>query len=192
MSHTTEASPPMMRASYSAHQPMISSRQRGFLETMCRSRTAEQRQVERAKIVLMSTKGLSDRAIGKELGVGRRRVGRWRRRWMQAESELTQAELAGARDSDLRVLIENVLADRPRSGAPARFTAEQITCLIALACESPGDSGLPVSHWTPAALASEAVTRGIVESISPRHLDRFLKRSGSPSPQEPLLAQLAG
>jgi len=47
--------------------------------------------------------------------------------------------------------------------------------IISLACEKPEDSGLPVSHWTPPELAREAAKRGIVESISPRQVDRFLK-----------------
>jgi hypothetical protein len=55
-----------------------------------------------------------------------------------------------------------------------KFSAEQIAGLIALACEPPADSGLPVSHWTPPELAREAVKRGLVQSISPRQVDRFL------------------
>ena len=35
-------------------------------------------------------------------------------------------------------------------GGPTTFTPEQVTDLIALACEKPSDSGLPVSHWTQA------------------------------------------
>ena len=69
-----------------------------------------------------------------------------------------------------------VLADKYRSGTPPKFTAEQLTALIALACERPEALGLPVNRPTPAELAREAVKRGIVESISPRHLDRILKR----------------
>ena len=58
--------------------------------------------------------------------------------------------------------------------------AEQVAQILALACESPKESGLPVSHWTPADLTREVLKRGIVESISPRHVDRFL-RGGSRS-----------
>lgn len=48
---------------------------------------------------------------------------------------------------------------------------------IALACEPPGDSGLPVSRFTPTELAREANTRDIVEQISPRPVDRFLREA---------------
>jgi hypothetical protein len=47
---------------------------------------------------------------------------------------------------------------------------------VALACEAPEDSDLPISHWTQQALADEAMRRGIVEEISQRSVGRFLKR----------------
>jgi hypothetical protein len=51
---------------------------------------------------------------------------------------------------------------------------------VALACENPREeSGRPITHWTPPELADEAVKRGIVESISPRSVGRFLGRGGS-------------
>ena len=87
---------------------------------------------------------------------------------------LLTAEAAGATDQDLQKLIIGVLTDVTRSGAPPRFSAEQVAGIIALACEPPADSGLPVSHWTPSELAREAANRGLVDSISPRQVDRFL------------------
>ncbi len=89
-------------------------------------------------------------------------------------ASLQAAEAAGASDQDLEKLIIGVLTDVVRSGAPPRFSAEQVAGIIALACELPADSGLPVSHWTPSELAREAAKRGLVESISPRQVDRFL------------------
>jgi Homeodomain-like domain len=52
------------------------------------------------------------------------------------------------------------LTDRPRSGTPATFTAEQIVQMVAAACEEPGESGRPVSHWTPREVAAEVRKRG--------------------------------
>jgi putative transposase len=60
---------------------------------------------------------------------------------------------------------------------------------MALACEDPKATGRPVSHWTPRELADEAVHRGIVLSISPRTVGRFLKGGRPQAPSEPLLAQ---
>ena len=107
----------------------------------------------------------------------RQRVRRWRRRWAEEEQRIAEAVAVGASDGDLEALIRRILADDPRSGAPAKFTAEQVASLIALACERLDESGIPMSHWTPAELAKEAVKRGIVVSISPRQVDRFLNEA---------------
>ena len=48
--------------------------------------------------------------------------------------------------------------------------------VVALACERPEESGLPISQWSASDLAREVVRRGIVTSISPRSVGRFLKR----------------
>jgi hypothetical protein len=47
-----------------------------------------------------------------------------------------------------------------------------------VACETPEESGLPLSHWTLSELASELVRRRIVESISTSQLCVFLKSGG--------------
>jgi hypothetical protein len=51
--------------------------------------------------------------------------------------------------------IEEVLADRPRSGAPPTFSAEQVCKIVAVACEDPEGSGRPVTHWSTPELADE-------------------------------------
>ena len=62
----------------------------------------------------------------------------------------------------------------PRSGRPDTFTAEQICSLTALACEKPQDHGRPITHWTGWELAAELKEKGIVSSISARHVNRLL------------------
>lgn len=62
----------------------------------------------------------------------------------------------------------------PRQGSPGKFTAEQLALLFAAACEPPEKSGRPITRWTHPELADEVVKRGIVESISTRHLGRLL------------------
>ena len=71
------------------------------------------------------------------------------------------------------MVIVDLLADLPRCGAPPRFTAPQLAQLFALACTPPKESDLPLSHWTPGALARELTKRGIVDSISERQVARF-------------------
>ena len=154
----------------------VTPKQRAVLEPLTRAKLAPQRLVERCRIVLMSAAGRNNEDQGDELGVDRQRVRRWRHRWAGASAALVAAENDGATDQDLEKLILRVLRDDERSGAPPKFTPEHMAAIIALACEPPADRGLPVSHWTPSELAREAIKRRIVESISPRHVDRFLAR----------------
>jgi len=44
-------------------------------------------------------------------------------------------------DKALTTMIVGALADHPRAGTPATFTAEQIVQIVAVACEDPADSG---------------------------------------------------
>lgn len=154
----------------------VSKRQRAILTkwVRCKAETPY-RLVERSRIILLSADGVANAEQARQLGVDRQRVRRWRGRWSAAEERLRAAEQEGANDRDLTRLLGSVLADEQRSGAPSTFSAEQLTRIIAVACELPEDSGRPVTHWTPRELADEVIDRGIVDTISPRHVDRILK-----------------
>lgn len=161
-------------------QVSLSIRQRSILERFSRSKHSAQQLVERCRVVLLSAAGETNACQAIALGIDRQRVRRWRHRWVAASKILELAESADPSvknfEKDFERLVLRVLMDEHRSGAPATFTAEQVAALISLACESPADSGLPVSHWTPPELAREAQKRGIVSSISPRQVDRFLAK----------------
>lgn len=157
----------------------VTARQRTVLEALVRAKRTPQQLAERCRIVLMSAEGRANLHQAKALGIDRQRVRRWRYRWAAAQETLVAGEQEGASDRDLEDMIIAALKDELRSGAPTTFSPEQVAAIIALACEPPADSGLPISHWTPPELAREAAKRGIVESISPRQVDRFLARRGS-------------
>ena len=93
-------------------------------------------------------------------------------------------------DEELEAVLLDVLADEERSGVPPKFSAEQLTQIIALACKAPKDLGIPVTHWTPKELAIEAIRQGIVPSISQRHIARFFGGDGSQAASLHVLAQL--
>ena len=155
----------------------VSARQKEVLEKLVRNSAATpHRLVERCRIVLMSAEGVNNKEQGRRLGVDRQRVRRWRTRWAEYEERLQQAEDEGVEDKDLAELIREALDDVQRPGAPSKFSAEELAQIISVACEPPQDSERPVTHWTPRELADEVMVRGIVDSISPRHVDRFLKR----------------
>lgn len=167
-----------------ARPVVLTARQRSVLEELSRSRTAEQRLVERATMVLLAANGLADAEIASCMDVDSQRPRRWRKRWLAASSGLASAEQERASVRELERRIMLVFEDKPRPGGPHTFGPEVVAQLISLACEPPADSGLPTQHWTPGELAVEAVKRGIVEKISARHLDRIMKRGRSPAAQE--------
>lgn len=157
-------------------QIIVTARQREVLETLVRTRSTSQRLAERCRIVLMSAEDRLNQHQADSLHVDRQRVRRWRGRWNDARVLLAEAEDEGASDKDFRALVIWTLSDSERSGTLPKFSPEQVASIIALACEPPAESGLPVSHWTPVELAREAIKRGVVDSISPRQVDRFLAR----------------
>lgn len=170
----------------------VSERQRELLEWYRDWGKTPQRLGERVRIVLMSADGLDNGEQARKLDVDRQRVRRWRTRWAEAWDSLMKAERQDVSEEDLEQAVLEVLSDAYRSGAGLKFSEEQVAQLIALACESPEELGLPVSHWTPRELAKEACRRGIVEEISARHVGRFLKGGRSAASQDPVLAQSEG
>lgn len=167
----------------------LSDRQRGMLEKIVRRQTSTVRQVRRAKLILSMGEGNNNRQTADLLGVHRETVIAWRRRWLEAVPELTATELSTLSDQELLSLIEAVLMDEARAGAPLKFSALQVTQMIAIACCDPQASERPISHWSGREIREEAIQRGIIEEISERSVQRFLKRSRLEAPQKPLLAQ---
>jgi putative transposase len=128
-------------------------------------------------------------AVARRLRLSRMTVRLWRDRWNQAAPALLQAEQDPTAEPQLLALIEDVLDDDDRPGAPATFTAEQIVQIVAVACEPPAQSGRPISHWTTRELADEAQKRHIVATIHPTTVGLFLKRRRPPTAPQPVLAE---
>lgn len=166
----------------------LSECQRACLEELVRRHQTSQSEAQRARIVLEAATGARTTHIAATLGLDPKTVALWRQRWAEAADRLRASEAEGGAP-EVRQVIRTVLADAPRSGCPATFTAEQLCQLMALACEPPEARGRPVTHWTPRELAGEAVARGLVQSISVRTVERFLKRGGLKTPSVPVLAQ---
>jgi putative transposase len=175
-----------------ATQIEASERTKEILEGILRRRNAPLWLIERVEIIIEALKGKSNTQIAAELDVGRGMVTLWRGRWKEQTEGREALEAEGAGDKELEAYIIEGLRDAYRSGAPPKFSAEQVVRLVAIACEDPQASGYPISHWTPKEIAAEAVKRGIVESISVRQVGRFLKRSGYSAAPEPLLAEYEG
>jgi putative transposase len=166
----------------------VTARQEQVLERIIRRAKSPQNLVFRAKIILQAATPTRNAHIGADLQTSLPTVRKWRRRWLVAAEQLQEVEEI-ADYKELEARIEAVLSDQPRPGTPAKFSAEQICHIIAVGCEDPGESGRPITEWTPRELADEVSKRGIVEHISPRQVGRFLKGERLETPSLALLAQ---
>lgn len=153
----------------------VSERQQGLLEEFSRSRTVSKAVSQRATIVLLGFQGLLNEQISLRVGMNRQQVGVWRQRWRDAWDALCVWECT--EPHRLREGILEVLSDAPRPGAPATFTAEQVSEIVALACEPPELSGRPINRWTLRELQDEAIARGIVRAISVAQVGRYLQQA---------------
>lgn len=154
-------------------------RQKALLEEIVSSRTVRSDHRQRAKLILLFNEGISNTQAGKAVGLKNRQTGTWRSRWLLNQATLVEVETNDhAKPKSLRNAIEAVLSDLPRLGAPPTFSAEQISKILAVACEAPQYSELPLSHWTLPALREEVIKRNIVETISTSKLQVFLKSGG--------------
>ena len=149
-------------------------RQKEILSIISRSSQLAYAQVIRAKIILGLAKGKSNGRIAEEFGCHVNTVSKWKMRWLRKQEVLTALETELSRQA-YRAEIEAVLSEEERSGRPPHFTAEQLCQIVAMACEAPEKYGYPVTHWTAKELALAVVKQGIVDSISTRHVGRFLK-----------------
>ncbi|OBA92201.1 transposase [Mycolicibacterium mucogenicum] len=133
---------------------VLSGVEESVLTARARSSTSAHRDVIRARIVLAAAHGVSNNSIAAGLGVHVDTVRKWRRRF-------ATGGLPG-------------LEDAPRSGRPAVFTPVQVAEVKALACTLPAETGAPLSRWSSADLAAEAITRGLAETISAATVRRWL------------------
>lgn len=125
----------------------LSSQERADLAVISGSRTMSAGLVRRAKLLLMTVDGLSDKAIAEELKVSLPTVSYWRLRY-------TQEGLAG-------------LYDLPKSGRPRTHDDERVAGLLSKVVEK-----LPAgqTHWS---VRSAAKHSGISKSSVHRYFSLF-------------------
>jgi transposase len=105
-----------------------SADEQAAVERVARSRTAQARQVERAKVVLAALTGEGVGAIAARFHLSPATVYLWLHRFE------TQG-LAG-------------MADKPRGGRPPTYTREQVSTIVATALTDPQALGQAYSSWT--------------------------------------------
>ncbi len=154
----------------------VTAAQQAVLTTLRRRASCPQALALRAAIILGAAAGQRNEPLARQLACTPTTIRKWRGRWRDAAPHLLAA------DDDpvaLAAAIATALADAPRPGTPATFTAEQIILIINLACRPPEQVNRPITAWTPRELADEAIKQGIVTTISPRSVERFLNRGRS-------------
>jgi len=145
------------------------------LETLRRSPSAAQRDVLRARIVLLAADGQRNKQIQQRLGVSKPVVIKWRRRF-------AVDRLAG-------------LVDQPGRGRKPKYDAAVRHRIAATACSTPPES--VGTHWSVRTLARHlGVGAGIVQSVlSAESLQphRFRYWKDSPDPEfEPKMLAIVG
>jgi transposase len=140
----------------------LTDEEREELRRRVQSRTAPARVVERARMVWGVAQGERVPAVARRLGVGADVVRQWIRRF-------NEEGVAG-------------LADRPRSGRPLTYTAEQVGQVLATAATDPKRLGLPFAAWTldrlTAYLHERPPEAGGPLPVSRSQLDRLLSGEG--------------
>jgi len=157
-----------------AAKVQCTEKQQTILERIARAATSSRKIAERAQIILRALDQMLNQDIAAEIGLHPDQVGVWRRRWQQSYDALVAIECRES-TATLTRSIKQVLNDAPRSGSPGTFTAEEVTQILATACEPPKNSGRPIDNWTHRELADEVIQRGIVSSISVRQVGRYLE-----------------
>src|SRR2546427_10244444 len=127
----------------------LDAEQRRALESILRSRTAEQRVVMRTRIVLSAAEGRANQALAQELKVSRPTVLQWRARFAQGG-------------------VEALLRDAPRPGRPRVIDARKVEAVVEATLHS---KPAAATHWSVRTMAE-------VQDISPATVQRIWKANG--------------
>ena len=123
---------------------VLTDPERRELSRRARSTRTPYRDRLRARIVLAAADGAANAEIARRVGVDVDTVRKWRKRF-------AADRLAGLRDA-------------PRPGRP-RWLPDVVRAeVIALACELPAESGVPLSRWSGPELARELLARSQVRA----------------------------
>jgi transposase len=123
---------------------MLTGSERVMLKNRIRGAKTHWRDRQRAQIILFAARGRSNARIAADLRCDAGTVRKWRGR-------LAELGLAG-------------LEDLPRPGRPRRIPEEDRAAVVALACQLPAETGVPLSRWTGPELAAELTAQSLVSA----------------------------
>ena len=128
--------------------------ERTTLNGRARGAKTAHRDRSRAQIVLAAARGLDNARIAADLRITVDTVRKWRGRF-------AVRGLAG-------------LADLPRCGRPRRISELTRAAVVALACQLPAATGVPLSRWTGPELLAEVTRAAPGERLSVSSVLRIL------------------
>lgn len=133
----------------------LSDNERYQLQSYVNTGTHPARSIKRARMLLLADMGISDPRVAEQVGACKATVFNIRRRYC-------------------REGLDAVLVEKPRSGAPRRFSGRDEAHLTTLACSKP-----PAGHqrWTVRLLADRFVFLGLVDEISKSTVQEWLKKT---------------
>ncbi len=133
----------------------LTASERKILKKRVRGAKTPYRDRLRAQVVLAAARGRDNERIAAGLGASVNTVRKWRGRF-------AERRLAG-------------LKDLPRSGRPRVISEADRAAVVALACQLPAATGVPLSRWTGPELAAELLAQGLVSGpVSVTSLLRIL------------------
>jgi transposase len=132
----------------------LTAAQRTTLTKRARGARTAYRDRLRAQIVLAAARGRDNARIAADLQITADTVRKWRGRF-------AGRGLAG-------------LADLPRAGRPRRISELTRAAVVALACQLPAATGIPLSRWTGPELLAEVIQAAPQEKLSASSVLRIL------------------
>jgi len=132
----------------------LTAAERKTLKMRVRGAKTPYRDRLRAQVVLAAARGRDNARIAADLGINIDTARRWRGRFAGRGLE--------------------GLNDLPRSGRPRQISAAERAAVVALACQLPAATGVPLSRWTGPELAAELAAQGLAGPISVTSILRIL------------------
>ena len=139
------------------HIVSLPDEDRETLQSYLHSGVHSTRFLNRVRVLLRADDGQGDPEIARQVGVSKVTVYHIRRRFA---TEGLQA----------------ALAEKPRSGAPRKFTGQDKANVVLLACTDAPDGR---TRWTHRLLADKLVELETIPSISYKSVERILKKMNS-------------
>jgi transposase len=136
----------------------LTSEEKSKLTSIKKKRTVDYALRQRADIIILSSEGCEVKFIEHRTGLDQSNIIKWIRRFNQGGIE--------------------ALGDIPKPGRPKTITKDIELKIAALALLDPKEIKKPFTTWTLETIQKEAISTGIVSSISRESTRRALKNCG--------------